>query len=90
MRPEGHRTEPILSPTEDAGVLYSPVHVPLMDALGNQQGAEFVHAVTDHTPGQGAGWRKMGIGFSVILGRSGLLLRPGGLCLLLRDTQAST
>lgn len=90
MTPEGHRTGPILGPTEGAGVLYSPAHVPLIEALGNQQGAEFVHAVTDHTPGQGAGWRKMGIGFSVILGRSGSLLRPAEWCPLPRDTQAST
>lgn len=60
MTPEGHRTGPILGPTEGAGVLYSPAHVPLIEALGNQQGAEFVHAVTDHTPRAGGRMEKDG------------------------------
>lgn len=90
MTPEGHRTGPILGPTEGAGVLYSPVHVPLIEALGNQQGAEFVRAVTDPPQGRGRMEKDGHWVLSDTWERSGLLLRPVRWCPLLRDTQAST
>lgn len=47
-------------------------------ASGGQQGAEFIHAVTDHTPGQGQDGQGFTLDLQGHLEYTDLLLRPAG------------
>lgn len=56
---------------------------------GSQQGAGFVHAVTDHIQGQGQDGQMYALDFQGHMEDPVLLLRPAGWCQLLGDVLAS-